>query len=106
VQTEFGESLLILEEVNVATTSVVKVLITENAILLLETHVDAEVEVFVPPAMMADADYGICAGLLVLNFFLGHSWVSFCGAEPRKPKFSPRKKHAKRTEPLAKIWEE
>ena len=50
-----GEALLILEEVNVATTSVVKVLITENAMLLLETHVDAEVEVLVPPAMMADA---------------------------------------------------
>ena len=50
-----GEALLILEEENVTTTSVVKVLITENVMLLLETHVDAEVEVLVPPAMMVDA---------------------------------------------------
>jgi len=73
--------------------------------------VDAEVEVFVQPAMMADADYGICAGRCSwYNFFLrvifGCHFAGLSPANPRKPKFSPRKKHAKRTEPLAKIWEE
>jgi len=60
--------LVILEDVDDVNTSVVAALVAEDDVLLLEAAADADVEVFVPPAVLGNAISATIEGPGVLVF--------------------------------------